>query len=196
MKRRRFIQTIAAAPALVVPAGTPGLAQQPGQRPAGAEPPKLEMAVPDTSAAMTPRFFTAAQFAALRKLSNILMPPLDNLPGALEAKAPEFLDFLLGQSSADRKQLYRAGLDALNAQALRQFKRSFAEVDEAQAGALLAPLRQPWTAEPPADPLSRFLREVKQDVRTATANSREYTTAESSGGRRGGGIGQYWYPLD
>jgi hypothetical protein len=57
-------------------------------------------------------------------------------------------------------------------------------------------LRQPWTYEPPADPLARFLREAKQDVRTATMNSREYASAGSSSGRRGGGLGQYWYPID
>lgn len=195
MKRRRFIQTIAAAPALAVPVATPVLAQPPGQRPAP-EASKLEMSVADAAADTTPRFFTAPQLAALRKLSDILMPPLNNLPGALEANAAEFLDFLIGQSSAERKQIYRTGLDLLNAQATRQFKKPFAEVDAAQASTLMAPLKQSWTYEPPTDPFARFLREAKQDVRTATQNSREYNTAGSAGGRRGGGVGQYWYPLD
>ncbi len=196
MKRRRFIQTIAAAPALAVPAATPALLAQPqAQRPAP-EAPKLEISSADAGAEMTPRFFSAPQLAALRKLSDILMPPLNNLPGALDANAAEFLDFLIGQSSAERKQIYRTGLDILNAQALRQFKKPFADVDAAQANTLLAPLKQPWTYEPPTEPLARFLREAKQDVRTATQNSREYNTAGSAGGRRGGGVGQYWYPLD
>lgn len=198
MKRRRFIQTLAAAPAIAAPAA---LAQQPAApgtpppRPAE-EAPKLELATPDLAAEMTPRFFNAQQFAALRKLCDILMPPINGLPGALDAKAPEFLDFLIGASPADRQQVYRGGLDALNAQAAKQFKKPFAEVNETQVNILLAPLRQPWTYEPPSDPLARFLREVKQDVRTATMNSREYATAGSTGGRRGGGIGQYWYPID
>lgn len=195
MKRRRFMQTIAAAPALAVPAATPALAQAPAQRPAP-EASKLDMSAADAAADMTPRFFTAPQLAALRKLSDILMPPLNNLPGALDANAAEFLDFLIGQSPADRKQLYRNGLDTLNAQAVKQFKKPFAEIDVAQANTLLAPLKQPWTYEPPSDPFARFLREAKQDVRNATMNSREYTTAGSAGGRRGGGMGQYWYPLD
>lgn len=197
MKRRRFIQTLAAAPALAVPAA-PALAQQPTglqARPAE-EAPKLEFASLDAAAEATPRFFNAQQLAALRKLSEILMPPLNGMPGALDAGAAEFLDFLIGKSPADRKQLYTAGLNALNAQATKRFGKAFAEVTEAQAGELLAPLRQPWTYEPPADPFARFLREAKQDVRTATMNSRDYATAGSSGGRRGGGIGQYWYPID
>jgi hypothetical protein len=198
MKRRRFIQTLAATPAVALPVTSELRAEQPAspqQRPAE-EAPKLEIAPPDAAADGVARFFSAPQFAALRKLSSVLMPPLNEMPGALEAGAPEFLDFLIGKSPADRQQLYKTGLDGLNARALRQFKKAFAEVDDAQAATLLAPLRQPWTYNPPADPFARFLREAKQDVRTATMNSREYTTAGSSGGRRGGGVGQYWYPID
>ena len=196
MKRRRFIQTLAVAS--IAPAA---LAQQPAT--SGNAPPRsteeaaqVEYTVADGAAEMTPRFFTREQFAALRKLSDILMPAMDGRPGALDARAPEFLDFLIGVSEPERQQVYRAGLDALNAQATKRFHKSFAELDDAQAGELLAPLRQSWTYEPPADPLARFLREAKQDVRAATINSREYATAGSTGGRRGGGIGQYWYPIE
>ena len=193
MKRRRFIQTMAAAPALAAPAAAataPAQAQQPARQ--APDIPRLDMSVADAAAAYTPRFFTALQFSALRKLSAILMPALNNNPGALEAEAPEFLDFLIGQSPAERQQIYRAGLDILNAQAMKQFKKNFADVDETQANTLLAPLRAAWTYDPPTEPLARFLREAKQDVRTAMMNSREWNTA---GGRRGG-IGQYWYPID
>jgi hypothetical protein len=197
MKRRRFIQTLAAAPAIAAPASIEPLAQSPaGQQRPQEEAPKLEFASLDAAAETTPRFFNAQQFAALKKLSGILLPPLNGMPGALDVGAPEFLDFLISKSSADRKQLYTAGLNVLNAQATKRFGKAFAEVTEAQAAELLAPLRQQWTYEPPADPFARFLREAKQDVRTATTNSREYVAAGSTGGRRGGGIGQYWYPID
>ncbi len=192
MKRRRFIQTMAAAPALAIPAA-PALAKQPAQgRPPMPEIPRLETSVSDAAAEYTPKFFTAPQFTALRKLSEILMPALNGNPGALEAAAPEFLDFLISQSPAERQQIYRVGLDILNAQATKQFKKSFADVDESQANTLLAPLRVAWTYDPPTDPLTRFLREAKADVRTATMNSREWNTTN---GRRGG-TGQYWYPID
>ena len=191
MKRRRFIQTMAAAPALAVPAAAVTARQNPQARQA-VEIPKLETSISDVAAAYTPKFFTALQFSALRKLSAILMPALGNNPGALEAEAPEFLDFLIGQSPAERQQIYRAGLDILNAQAMKQFKKNFADVDDTQANTLLAPLRIAWTYNPPTEPLARFLREAKADVRTATMNSREWNTA---GGRRTG-VGQYWYPID
>ena len=193
MKRRKFIQTMAAAPALAVPvASSSAAAQAQPARPAPPEIPRLETSVSDVAAAYTPKFFTALQFSALRKLSSILMPALNNNPGALEAEAPEFLDFLIGQSPAERQQIYRAGLDILNANAMKQFKKNFADVDDTQANTLLAPLRIAWTYNPPTEPLARFLREAKVDVRTATMNSREWNTA---GGRRTG-VGQYWYPID
>ena len=197
MKRRNFIQTLAAAPAIAVPVSLESLGQQSTGAPRPQEEaPKLEFASLDAAAETVPRFFNAQQFAALKKLSDILLPPLSGMPGAVEAGTPEFLDFLISKSPADRQQLYTAGLNSLNAQATKRFGKPFADVSETQATELLAPLRQPWTYESPADPFARFLREAKQDVRTATMNSREYATAGSAGSRRGGGIGQYWYPID
>lgn len=201
MKRRRFLQTIAAAPAIalpVVPAATaqqPASAGSPPPRPAE-EGPKLEYSPHDATAEIVPRFFNAEQFAALQKLSGLLMPPFKEAPGALEAQVPQFLDFLIGESPAERQQLYRGGLDELNAQAAKRFNKAFAELNRTQASELLAPLGQPWTYEPPADPFARFLRAAHQDVRTATMNSQEYNAANAAAGRRAGGIGQYWYRIE
>ena len=219
MKRRRFFKAIAAtplapsliaqqtaapsnAPAPTSPAPPPIDATQPpaplNRTPtAMAAPVRIETAVADEVAEMAPRYFTPAQFGALRKLSETIMPPMNGAPGALEAGAPEFLDFLISESPQDRQQLYKIGLDQLNAQAKKRFSKTFAELDATQTVTLLAPLREAWAFDPPTDPLARFLREAKKDVRTATINSREYASAVSSSGRRGaGGIGLYWYPLD
>jgi hypothetical protein len=141
-------------------------------------------------------FFTPQQFAALRKLSDLLNPPMNGAPGALEAKAPEFLDFLLSQSAADRQQLYRIGLDGLNAQSRKRFTKPFADVDAGQAELLLAPLRDPWTYNAPADPVAAMLRAAKDDIRRATTNSREWNLASVAGRTRGGGGGLYWLPID
>jgi hypothetical protein len=146
---------------------------------------------------MIPKFFTPSQFSALRKVSDLLLPAMNGSAGALDAQAPEFLDFLIGESPAERKHVYVAGLDALNRESTKRYSKQFADLDATQADALLAPLRQPWTFEDPADPIAAFLRVAKQDVRTATVNSREYGAANANGGgRRTGGGGLYWYPLD
>jgi hypothetical protein len=204
MKRRSFVQALAAIPAAAplalpqqappTPAPTslnPARGEQPPGRAAAEELPKLEATLPEAVGEAMPRFFTPVELGTLRKLSDILMPATASSPGAVAAQAPEFLDFLIGDSGADRKQLYRAGLDGLNAQARRQFSKAFADLDASQASALLAPLRQPWTYAEPADPVARFLRTAKADVRTATLNSRA-----ASSGRRFAGGGLYWYPLD
>jgi hypothetical protein len=198
MKRRRFIQALAATPA--APALLAQQAQQ-GAQPIAQQFPQpaeasLRYTVPDTAAEPVLHFFTAQQFAALRKLSDILNPPVNGAPGALDAKAPEFLDFLLSQSAADRQQLYRSGLDGLNAQARKRFSKLFADVDAGQAEALLAPLRDAWTYDAPSDPVAAMLRAAKDDVRRATTNSREWNLASVAGRTRGGGGGLYWLPID
>jgi len=159
--------------------------------------PVLSPSVADVGAEMLPKFFTPAQFSALRKVSDLLLPAMNGAPGALDAQAPEFLDFLIGESLPDRQHVYRAGLDSLNQQATQQFHKPFGELENQQADVLIAPLHKPWTFDEPADPIAAFLRVAKQDVRTATVNSREYSSAAlTGGGRRMGGGGLYWYPLD
>jgi hypothetical protein len=91
--------------------------------------------------------------------------------------------------------LYRNGLDGLNLQAKKRFSKSFADVDAAQADMLLAPLRNPWTYDAPSDPVAAFLRALKDDVRRATMNSREWSLTAAAGRTRGGG-GLYWLPID
>ena len=192
MKRRRFLQALAAAPA------APALQAQPAPANAplpGTDIPALSVAVPEAAADPVPHFFSPQEFAALRKLSDILMPAGNGVPGALDAGAAEFLDFLIGASSGERQQVYREGLKALEAESKKRLGKSFAGIENAETDLLLAPLSESWTYEPPADPLARFLRAAKEDVRTATVNSREWSLAAPSNGRRSR-RGLYWLPID
>ena len=195
MKRRHFVRALIATPV------TPTLlAQQPSTAPAqvriAEEAPKLDVAMADQASDPVPHFFTQQQYATLRRLCDVLMPPGESSPGSLAVGVPEFLDFLIGESPAEKQQLYRAGLDSLNVAARKRHAKAFVDVDGAQADGLLGPLHSAWTYEEPSDPLSRFLRAAKADVRTGTLNSREYSAAASTGGRRGGNAGLYWYSLD
>jgi len=190
MKRRRFLQALAAAPA------TPALLAQQAVPDAAAEPAPLDFSGPDEGADPVLRFFSTRQFATLRRLCDLLVPGAQSSPGALEARVPEFMDFLIGDSAVDRQQLWLSGLDALESQSQTIFKKAFTDTDAAQADTLFAPLHQPWTYEPPADPIARLLAAAKQDVRTATANSFERSPAASGGTRRRGGGGLYWLPVE
>src|SRR5690242_21329786 len=102
------------------------------------------------------------------------MPSVDGRPGANEAHAAEFLDFLISESPVERQELYRKGLDALNAESTNRFQKPFASLTGTEADAVLAPLHQPRQYNSPRDPLGNFLVAAKADVRTATVNSREY----------------------
>jgi hypothetical protein len=145
------------------------------------------------------RFFTVPQFATLKKLGAIFVPPLKGNIGAADTDAPEFLDYLIGVSPAEHQTLYRSGLDGLNTQARRQFNKAFADLDNKQADAILKPLLTPvpWVYDLPKDPMKRFVYQVHQDLRTATRNSPAAAAASASSGRRGGaGGGLYWNPID
>lgn len=200
MKRRRFIQALAAAPA--APAL---LAQQPVATPAPAAPEgasavpesaPLDFSIPEEGADPISKFFSARQFATLKRMCDLLMPAAPGSPGALEARVPEFMDFLIGDAPVQRQQLWLSGLDALEYQSQTRFRKAFADTDTAQADTLFAPLRQPWAYELPDDPVARLLAAAKQDVRTATFNSFERNLAASGGVRRRGGGGLYWLAVE
>ena len=129
-------------------------------------------------------------------------------PGALDCGTPEFLDFLISESPADRKLLYRGGLDALNANAMAKYAKPFAELDAKQVDAIIRPLLTavPWVHDPPKDPEKHFLAAAHDDIRTATRNSPQWAVSAAAAGGRGGGRGgvgggvaagqTVWLPID
>ena len=122
------------------------------------------------------------------------MPPLRGNPGALDAAAPEFLDFLIGVSPADRQALYRNGLDALNARAKKQFNKNFADLDAAQCDAIVRPLLVPvpWTHEPPKDPLQHFM--ARRTTISAPPRATRANGIPAAG--RAAGRQLFWNPVD
>lgn len=194
MNRRTVLQSLAALPAVTLPAV--------GQGPATAVAAAAESPLPKTAltnaeavAATVPKFFTSEQAAAMKRLAELIVPAGGGNPGAVEAEAPQFLDFLLSQSPASRQMLYRQGLDKLNRDAHSRFGNSFAQVSAAQADTLLAPLKQPYPYEEPSDLFFRFLGTAKQDLLVATTNSRQWA-ASPTRGRSGSNLGMYWFPIE
>lgn len=162
-----------------------------------AKPLDLTPLVPDAVAGAATRFFTEQQMATLRQLCEILMPPLKGFPGAVDAGTPEFLDFLISVSPADRRHMYSWGLDWLDAQAQSKFQVAFDSVSSAQADALIRPWLRTWmTDHPPAEPHARFVNVAHSDIRTATINSEKWNQAEVAAGKQPSGFGLYWYPVD
>jgi Gluconate 2-dehydrogenase subunit 3 len=210
MKRRNFVRsalTASVLPAVVLAEQSPVQQPPPAATTPARQVPRQAQNVPhlavtnvDQTAETSPHFFTATQLATLTKLGSILMPPIKDKPGALDAQAPEFLDFLLGVSPKDRQLSYQHGLDTLNAQATKAFGKPFASLDNKQADTLIRPLlvTRPWPQDLPKDAMKSFFAQVHEDLRTATTNSREWAAALTKSGSRftRGGSGLYWAPID
>jgi hypothetical protein len=153
--------------------------------------------VADEIAVMEQRFFSPVQMATLIRLCDVLLPPIGNKPGALQAETPLFLDFLIGSSPAARKKVYTGGLNWLDAESQKRFGKAFAKIDEAQADAILKPWLRTWMSDhPPTEPHADFVNIAHEDIRTATVNSKAWSNAPSSDAQASTETGLYWYPID
>jgi hypothetical protein len=153
--------------------------------------------VADSVAQTDAHFFNHQQMATLRRLSEIFMPALNGYPGAMDAGAPEFLDFLIGSSPRDRQQVYQSGLDRLDAEARQRFGSSFEALNAAQADELIRPWLRTWmTDHPPTEPYAHFINIAHSDIRTATMNSQAWSEAALAAGRETPDVGLYWFPVD
>jgi len=152
---------------------------------------------PDAVAQTNADFFTDRQLATLRRFSEIMVPPFNGYPGATEAGAPKFLDFLIGASPADRQKMYQSGLDRLESEAKQRFGVSFAEVNAAQADQLIRPWLRTWMSDhPPTEPYAHFINVAHSDIRSATINSQAWNDAARAAGKPSPNTDLFWYPVD
>ncbi len=159
--------------------------------------PNIPLSVPDVVSVTDTRFFSPLQYATLERFCAVLMPALNGYPSAGAAGTPEFLDFLVGSSPADRKKMYTMGLDRLNADAQKQFHVPFSKVDDKQADALIRPHLETWINDhPPTEPYKNFIAVAHRDIRTATMNSEAWNASAVASGERAPGVGLYWKPID
>lgn len=211
MQRRDFVKAMVAASmsaramlgqqtaAPVAPSTPPPVPTAPGPVPwmrglANVKPLAMTPLVPDAVAQSDAHFFSEQQMVTLRRLSEILMPPSKRRPGAIQAETPEFLDFLIGSSPEHRQEMYRSGLDWLDAEAKKRFDASFEKVNEAQADQLLRPWMRTWMNDhPPTELHAAFVNIAHSDIRTATINSQVWSEAE---GGRAPDMGLYWFPIE
>jgi hypothetical protein len=151
--------------------------------------PNLTLLTPDAVASGVLHFFTPQEFTSFRRLADVIVPASDNEPGALDARAPEFLDFLLSESPIEVQTLYRNGVRGLD-------RKGFAKLGEPEISRALAPLSEAWTYSGPTDPFAQFLQASKIAFWQATVNSREWAQAKSAGRRSAAGLNTYWLPIE
>jgi len=205
MRRRDFVRAVlavgtapklllsqqAANPAPPPPAPVPWLLGLTSKTPI----PQVEAA--DQVAAAELRFFTQQQMATLTRLSDVLMPPMGEKPGAVRAQTPMFLDFLIGDSPDGRKRLYSEGLDWLDAEAKKKFNLEFAKLNDAQADELLKPWLRTWMNDhPPQERHADFINIAHDDIRTATVNSKAWFLAPQVGAEPRTEEELYWSPIE
>lgn len=207
MKRRDLLRSVIALPAVAttLPAQQDATAARDKGLPVG--PPLVPPGITETpNTPVTPAdqtsdgvisTFSPEQTAALSKLGELIAPSWNGNPGASEAGAAGFLDFLVGCSPKSRINLYKEGLDTLNHRSQEKFGKLFAAILPEEADVLLAPLRELWSyGSASSNDFSAFLLAAKGDLLRATVNSRPYIDAVSQVRRPRNASGFYWYPIE
>ena len=212
MRRRDFVKTLMAASVSAAsavaqqkaPPATPNPKAAPAPGPVPwmrglmeVKPLPITPLAPDAFAQTDTHFFNVRQTATLRRLCEVLQPPYKSYPGAIEAGAPEFLDFLIGASPEEQQKIYQSGLDRLESDAQQKLGKSFADADASQADQLLRPWLRAWINEhPPTESYEHFINTVHVDIRTATVNSQAWADAAKKRGEETPNVDLYWYPVD
>jgi hypothetical protein len=111
-----------------------------------------------------PAFFDAADFAALRAFTEILIPT-DETPGAREAHCAAFLDFLLQASPPAAQKQWREAMDALRA-------AGFHTAGAEERAALVAAMARPERDRSASHPAYAAYRLIKQQNAFAFYTSR------------------------
>jgi gluconate 2-dehydrogenase gamma chain len=99
----------------------------------------------------TPAVFTGAEYSALSRLTDAIIPPTDTA-GASSAGVPEYID-RVASLNTEHQPIIRAGLAWLEREAAGRFSRPFGELSESEQMELLRPV---------SDELDREQRELRR----------------------------------
>jgi gluconate 2-dehydrogenase gamma chain len=83
-----------------------------------------------------PKCFNAREYATLRRLAELIVPPEEHSKGALEAGAPEFID-LLASSNAELAAIYTGGMAWLDDQMQHRYHAIFTAAKPVEQTAML-----------------------------------------------------------
>lgn len=143
MDRRRWLQTLGAAPAVAL-----AFTWTPQDAAAAAESAaRARQAAATSGEPYTPRFFTAHEFATVVALADMILPRDERSGSASDAGAPEFIDHIASVDESRQVRL-RGGLAWLDAESLRRFERVFLASSDAERRALLDDIAYPARARP------------------------------------------------
>ncbi len=103
-----------------------------------------------SSAAYAPRFFTPHEWRTVVVLADIVIPRDEHSGSATDAKAPEFVDFMLAEkdTSESAKVQMRGGLAWLDTEMRSRFGTDFLSSSDANRRAVLDDIAWPTKASP------------------------------------------------
>jgi gluconate 2-dehydrogenase gamma chain len=107
-----------------------------------------------------PQFFTAAEYAMVERLTDIIIPS-DGTPGAMEAGVAEFIDFMVANDPAPQYS-FRMGLAWLNSHCEQAAGKRFMDLTLEQQTSLLEPLGFKDKARPGEETGRQFFRLMRE----------------------------------
>ena len=101
--------------------------------------------------AYVPKFFTAKEFRTVRVLADYVIPRDDKTGSATDAKAPEYMDFVLNDemTNENNRIAMRGGLAWLDNECRKRFEgKTFIQATDAQRRQVLDDIAYPRRAKP------------------------------------------------
>ncbi len=125
------------------------------------------------SAAGSPKFFTAHEWRTVRALADIIIPKDERSGSATDAKAPEFIDFMLAEKDASEasKVSMRGGLAWLDTEMRRRFSTDFLSSSDAQRREVLDDIAYPRKVKPEFRRGSQWFDRFRNNVGAAFFSS-------------------------
>jgi hypothetical protein len=118
-----------------------------------------------------PRALNQHEYATLRRLADLIIPADAKSKGALDAGAPEFIDFLCSRND-ELKAIYTGGVAWLDAEMKRRHQAVFVRAQPAQQTALLDLISYRKNASPELNAGIHFFEWARNMVADAFYTSR------------------------
>ena len=134
---------------------------------------RLHAAETVEAAAYTPKFFKAHEWRTVRVLADIVIPRDERSGSATDAKAPEFMDFMLAdkETSESTKVSMRGGLAWLDAEMRKRFGTDFISSNDGQRRAVLDDIAYPKKVAPELRRGSQWFDRFRNSVGAAFFSS-------------------------
>jgi gluconate 2-dehydrogenase gamma chain len=166
--RRTVLRLLAAGPVAAGFTWTEAEAQQAHDHAQTAQ-----AAAKKTGAPYKPKFFTPHEWATVNVLVDIIIPKDERSGSATDAKAPEFIDFMLmdKETSEGSRVGMRGGLAWLDSEHRRRFNTDFLGANDAQRRAVLDDIAYPKKAKPEFAPGVNWFNRFRSNVGSAFFSS-------------------------